>query len=179
MAYETRASKIFDNMDITGLEKNEIIELAMQEHNLKKITATNYYYEWSRMNKTEDPGETKTITEDEAAAKILEIIGEKPAQDVPEEVKEWTKTDNEEDAAAKLIAIAADMQIDKSDSKFKIKKLQFSGDNGEYYIDKDCFKLSNVEGSLTFSAQREWDEFKSEIDQAFKYFKNMEVLQYE
>lgn len=175
MAYETRANKIFDNTDVSGLTKEEIINKAMQEHNLKKITATNYYYEWSRQLKSDKPKEKK-LTEDEAAAKILEIMSKSPELEPAKDVREWTRTEDEEKAAEIIIKTAAAMQIKDTSNRFKLKKMQFSGDNGEYYIDKDCLMLSNAEGSLTFSNESEWHQFKSEIDEAFKYVNGMEVL---
>jgi|BarGraIncu00421A_1022006.scaffolds.fasta_scaffold31540_2 hypothetical protein len=176
MAYETRSNKIFGTMDIAGLNKDEIIEKAMKVHNLKKITATNYYYEWNRSNKLDKPEEQKESIEDEAVEKILNIINTKPQSEMATEVMQWTNTEDEEKAAEVVVETAAKIQIENQQNKFKLKKMQFAGDNGEYYIDNNTFMLSNSEGSLTFANEGHWRSFKAEIDAAFDYLKNMEVL---
>ena len=163
MAYETRASKIFGGMDTEGLTKDEIIAKAMKEHNLKKITAVNYYYEWNRANKIDELKQEKAVGDEEAVEKILGIISE--------------NTHPEQDAEA-TEDVNTDTTIKVKETGFRLKTVHFSGENGEYYID-DTFMLSNPEGSLTFENKNQWESFKAEIDAAFDYVKNMEVLIHE
>lgn len=157
-----RANMIYGSEDMAGLEMEQKIEKAMKDHNLKKITATNYYYEWNR--------EQKVVSEDEAVGRILDIISEKPQPELVAEVIE------DDEKKADEVIVEKDAAIKAEGNRFKMKMIHFSGVNGEYYIDNDTFMLSNPEGSLTFANESDWNAFKAEIDAAFDYTKNMEVL---
>lgn len=163
-------------MKFKGAEKmtsSAAIKWAARKNKWAPATAEKYYYAWKKIymhGANCVPQEIRrsienTTEESTCKGTISEKEGNKPMEinnDVMSGPDAKELFDKEEKEILNQLCGPEEMP-------FKEMNVKFKGNNGAYTITKDGFKLEENGMKLNFSDVEEWNEFKNEIDIAFKY----------
>lgn len=186
MAYESKAIRIFQELNTDKMDKDAAILKAMNEHKLTRMTATNYYYQWKKafmpgskcVPKEEEEEIKKAVKRDLRGAemKVNEKSNIEPV--TPEKVEEIKTTFNKlnEPELPEHIDLIEEKQI-KEEQKVELdepkKGIIFTpvvlmGEIFEYRFNTDGVTITN--GQCNILSRKCIDEQKAAMDVWDQYY---------